>query len=161
MSSRIGAIILAAGESKRLGQPKQLVQFRGRTLVENTYETAAAVCSHVAVVLGANADLVRPIIPKRAIIVENANWPEGMASSIRAGLKAIKDESDVVILMSCDQPLVSQVLLSQLLSVPGISAAEYEGTLGIPAAFSRMYFPLLHMLNGAEGAKKVLLKYQS
>jgi molybdenum cofactor cytidylyltransferase len=158
--SRIGAIILAAGESKRLGQPKQLVRFRGKTLVENAYETAASVCAHVAVVLGANADLVRPTIPKGAIVVQNENWAEGVASSIHAGLKVIENESNLVILMSCDQPLVSPALLLRLLSAPGITAAEYEGTLGIPAMFSRMYFPLLYALNGTEGAKKVLLKYQ-
>jgi molybdenum cofactor cytidylyltransferase len=160
MASRISAIILAAGESKRLGQPKQLVRFRGKTLIENAYETAATVCSRVAVVLGANAEAVRPMVPKSAIIVHNENWSEGMASSIRAGLKAVESESNVVILVSCDQPLVSPALLLRLLSAPGMTAAEYEGTLGIPAMFSRMYFPLLYSLQGAEGAKKVLLKYE-
>jgi molybdenum cofactor cytidylyltransferase len=158
--ARVGVIILAAGESSRLGEPKQLVRFRGKTLIENAYETAAAVCSRVAIVLGANAEAVRSVVPKGAIVVENENWSEGMAASIRAGLKAIERESSVVILMSCDQPLVSPALLLRLLSVPGVAAAEYEGTLGIPATFSRMYFPLLHTLKGAEGAKKVLLKYE-
>jgi molybdenum cofactor cytidylyltransferase len=159
-TSGIGAIVLAAGESKRLGQPKQLVRFRGKSLVENAYETAAAVCSHVAVVLGANAELVRPAVPPGAIIILNERWAEGMASSIRAGLEAIESKSNVVVLMTCDQPLVTPDLLSRLLSTPGMTAAEYEGTLGIPAMFSRMYFPLLHALQGTEGAKKALLKFE-
>jgi molybdenum cofactor cytidylyltransferase len=160
-ASRIGAIVLAAGESKRLGEPKQLVRFRGKTLVENAYETAAAICSHVAVVLGANAELVRPAVPQGAIFVLNESWAEGMASSIRAGLKAIESKSNLVVVMTCDQPLVTPELLARLLSAPGMTAAEYEGTLGIPAMFSRMYFPLLHALQGAEGAKKALLRFES
>ena len=83
-----------------------------------------------------------------------------MASSIRAGLAAIESESNVVIIMSCDQPLVTPELLSRMLTAPGFTAAEYDGTIGIPAIFSQMFFSMLHRLEGAEGAKKALLRYE-
>lgn len=156
--ARVGAIILAAGESKRLGHPKQLVRFRGKTLIENACNTAAEVCRPVAVVLGANAELIEPCVPKGAIVVRNERWAEGMASSITTGLSAIENECDLVILMSCDQPLVTPELLRKLANARGVVATAYNGTLGIPAMFSAMFFSALHALTGTEGAKKILLK---
>ena len=156
--ARVGAIILAAGESKRLGQPKQLIQFRGKTLIENAVNTAAEVCSSVAVVLGAHAATILSSVPRGAILVRNERWAEGMASSISAGLTEIQNDCDMVILMSCDQPLVTPGLLSKLISAPGLVASAYNGTLGIPAMFSKVFFPALLALTGTEGAKKIILQ---
>jgi molybdenum cofactor cytidylyltransferase len=157
---RIGTIILAAGESKRLGRPKQLAIFEGRTLIERAINTAARVTSPVVVVLGAHADQIRPLIPPPAMIAINDQWPTGMASSIRTGLASIEAQIDAVLIMVCDQPLVSSESLLRIVEHPfsGIVAAEYNGTVGVPALFAREYFDALRRLTGAEGAKKIILE---
>lgn len=160
MSIRIGTIILAAGESKRFGEPKQLAIFEGQTLIERAVASATSVGSDVVVVLGAHADRIRPVVPKTAMIVDNDQWRSGMASSIRAGLDAIDEGVDAVLIMLCDQPLVSRESLSKILarSENMIVAAEYSGTVGVPALFNRKYFQALRTLTGTEGAKKIILE---
>jgi molybdenum cofactor cytidylyltransferase len=160
---RVGTIILAAGESKRLGRPKQLAIFEGRTLIERAVDTAAQVTSPVVVVLGAFAEEIRPKIPTSARAVINDQWAAGMASSIQAGLSEIESQVDAVLLMVCDQPFVSEEDLAKIIerAPAGIVAAEYEGTLGVPALFKREYFDRLRQLSGAEGAKKIILENQT
>src|ERR1035437_6793844 len=106
-----GIIILAAGSSGRLGSPKQNLIYKGQTLLQGAIETAvASACEPVIIVLGANENVIRQSIEgSNATIVYNADWQEGMASSIRVGITALKKinpESDAVILMLCDQPFV-------------------------------------------------------
>lgn len=159
MKARVGVIILAAGESSRLGKPKQLVAFRGRTLIRIAVKAALhSVCRPVVVTLGANADQIRPEISLQARVVENPEWQEGMASSIRRGVEAIEAEVDAVILMLCDQPLVDAEVLNRIAasSDAGLVAAQYDGTVGVPALFGREYFSELRALRGQEGAKKIL-----
>jgi len=157
---RIGTIILAAGESKRLGWPKQLAIFEGQTLIERALNAAARVTSPVVVVLGAHADQIRPLIPPPAVIAINDQWPTGMASSIRTGLASIEAQIDAVLIMVCDQPLVSSESLARIVEHPsgGIVAAEYNGTLGVPALFARDYFDRLRRLTEPDGAKKIILE---
>jgi molybdenum cofactor cytidylyltransferase len=160
VKARVGVIILAAGESSRLGKPKQLITFRGRTLVRHVVESASkSVCRPVAVVLGANMDQIRPEICEEARIVENSEWNEGMASSIRRGVEAIEAEVDAIILMLCDQPLIDAQILNRFAekSGEGLVAAEYGGTIGVPALFASEFFDELRALRGKDGAKKILL----
>src|SRR5262249_31770573 len=127
---RVGAIILAAGESSRLGQPKQLLSFRGTTLLRHAVQTAlSSVCRPVAVVLGAHFEMVTDKLNGLPIeIVKNEAWRDGMSSSLRMGLAAVESEVDAVILMLCDQPLVSVELLNRLAtSNSSLAAAEYGG----------------------------------
>jgi molybdenum cofactor cytidylyltransferase len=164
-----GIIILAAGASTRLGRPKQLLEFRGRSLLRHAVETAlASVCRPVIVVLGASAEqLVQETHGLSAITVTNPHWSEGMASSIRAGLNFLAPEGkgpDAVVLTLCDQPLVSTELLNRLVSVhrstgKGIVASEYGGQCGVPALFGRTYYPELAALKGDRGAKTLFVKY--
>ena len=162
-----GIIILAAGSSSRLGKPKQNLIFKGQTLLQNAIETAkATICKPVIVVLGANADVIEPTIKDLNIhIVHNANWTEGMASSIREGIKTlqkIEPDVDAVILMLCDQPLVDTYILNLLIlaqAKPGIVACSYNETSGPPALFATRYFQELLLSTGHEGAKKLLIKY--
>jgi len=159
VKTRVGVIILAAGESSRLGKPKQLVSFRGRTLIRIAVEAGLnSICRPVVVVLGAKADHIRPEVPEQARVVENSEWQEGMASSIRRGVEAIEAEVDAVILMLCDQPLVDAEILNRIAakSEAGLVAAQYDGTVGVPALFGREYFSELRALGGKEGAKKIL-----
>ena len=160
MKTRVGVIILAAGESSRLGKPKQLVPFRGRSLIRIVVEAALhSACRPVVVVLGSNADRIRPEISREARVVDNPDWNEGMASSIRRGVEAIEVEADAIILMLCDQPLIDAEILNRFAEKAGagLVAAEYEGTVGVPALFGREFFGELRTLRGKEGAKKILL----
>ena len=164
-----GLIILAAGASSRLGKPKQNLLFNGKTLLQHAVDnTLASVCSTVTVVLGANAGLIEPLVLRPNLsVIHNANWAEGMASSIRNGLTELiqsSPELNAIVLMLCDQPFVDAALIDQLVmsgqnNTSGIAACAYDGTVGPPAYFSSDYFDELLGLTGNDGAKKVLLKY--
>lgn len=163
--SRIGVILLAAGASKRMGSPKQLLDFRGQPLVRHAASAAlGSICSPVAVVLGANAERVAPVldgVPVR--IALNPRWAEGMGTSIQAGLDALaSDPLDGVILMLGDQPLISPMHLARLVDVQArtglpIVTAQYAGTVGVPALFMREMFESLRALEPSAGCKSVIL----
>ena len=162
-----GIIILAAGSSSRLGQPKQNLVYKGKTLLQRTIETAmASICETVVVVLGANAEVIKPTIANYSVeIIENTDWTEGMASSIRTGLKRVLQISpgeQSVILMLCDQPHVDTYLINMLVvakTKEGICASGYNDTIGPPVLFDAIYFGELLVLTGADGAKKVMQKH--
>ncbi|WP_207510402.1 nucleotidyltransferase family protein [Longitalea luteola] len=158
-------IILAAGASTRLGQPKQLLPWQGTTLLRHAVETALAVATNPVVITGANAEhLATAVDAGRAKIVYNPDWQEGIASSIRCGLQALLNrtpEPDQVIFMVCDQPFVTPELLLELINErqntgKSIVASAYDGTLGIPALFDRTMFPQLLELQGDTGAKQLI-----
>ena len=163
-------VILAAGASVRLGQPKQLLRFRGLSLLRHATETAlGSVCRPVLVVLGAFADRLQAELAALPVtVVINSAWAEGMASSIRAGLRVVASEApgpDAVVIMLCDQPLLTSRMLDQLVRVHrlearGIVAAAYEETLGVPALFSRRYFTELASLEEDQGAKRIIFKHE-
>lgn len=162
-----GLIILAAGQSGRLGQPKQNLVFQGKTLLQRAIETAlASACRPVIAVLGANEKVIQPTIDQYPIkISHNTAWREGIASSITLGSKEMQKEPAVTaaILMLCDQPFVNPALLNELAKrgpETGIVACAYKDTVGIPALFSSIYFEELARLKGDEGAKKLLFKHQ-
>ena len=161
-----GLIILAAGRSGRLGQPKQNLVLQGKTLLQRAVETAlASVCDRVLVVLGANKEFIRPTIDPYPIqIIHNTEWNEGIASSIRVGIKNLQESAVTSsILMLCDQPFVSTTLLNELIKKrleADIVACTYHDTLGTPVLFSSAHFEELMLLTGDEGAKKLILKHQ-
>jgi len=161
-----GIVILAAGESTRMGEPKQLLKYRGRTLLRHTVDVARSLpCSPVTVVLGAHAEDIRAQFEApRVALVENPDWREGMGTSLRTGLTALLDahrEITAVIFMLCDQPFVTPAHLRTLVETHKkrgrpIVASEYDGGLGVPALFARTLFPELLALNGADGARQVI-----
>ena len=167
---KTGIILLAAGSSSRLGRPKQLINYQGKTLIQNSIETAQqSAADELVVVLGCNSELIQTGIESKEVpVLVHAHWEEGMSSSMQVGLRHLieKEEVEQVILMLCDQPYVTQELLDQLIYVKkdsgkGIVACSYAGTVGVPALFDQFYFPELLALKGAEGAKKVILNHQS
>jgi molybdenum cofactor cytidylyltransferase len=165
-SPSIGLILLAAGGSSRLGQPKQLLDYRGRPLLRHAAETAlASRCRPVVVVLGAEVEACTAALqglPVRLVI--NADWRDGLSTSLRAGLAALENETpaiDAVILSVADQPLLTPLLLDSLIEYhlrTGATrvAAEYGGKPGVPALFPRSLFPALKCLRGDEGARALL-----
>ncbi|MBS7564272.1 nucleotidyltransferase family protein [Mucilaginibacter sp. Bleaf8] len=161
-------IILAAGSSSRMGQPKQQLVYEGSTLLANAVKAAAhSKANQVIVVLGANAEQIQNDIAVEPVQqVLNKDWQQGMASSIHSGIKALQIEGAQVksaILMLCDQPFVSTDLLSRMITAQvdekSIIACAYQGTLGAPVLFGNAYFDDLLVLKGQEGAKKLLMKY--
>ncbi|HWD18636.1 MAG TPA: nucleotidyltransferase family protein [Verrucomicrobiae bacterium] len=162
---KIGLLLLAAGESSRLGQPKQLLPFRGRPLLGHLVETAtASQCfASIVVVLGAFATRIRAELGSlSATIVVNRDWKKGMGSSLQRGLKEI-DDHDAAAIMLCDQPFVSAALLRRLVAAHrgGITACAYRDTLGPPALFDASFFPELRALPPDAGAKTVLVRHAS
>ena len=166
---KISAIVLAAGNSSRLnGESKQLLEFQGKTLLRRAVETAVAARFHsTVVVLGANAEILRKEIEDLPVeIVVNENWATGMSSSIKIGLsELIKEYLDAVLIMLCDQPLLTTKILFDLCDVfartqKPLAACEYQNTAGVPALFSNKVFIELMDLQESEGAKKILKKYE-
>jgi molybdenum cofactor cytidylyltransferase len=161
-----GIVILAAGASSRLGQPKQLLQYQGRSLIQRIAQIAVQVVEErVVVVLGAYAGLIYPQIdPLPVIIRYNSNWEEGIASSIRKGLLAALEFSpqpEAVLFAVCDQPHISQALIQNMItswerSGKSIIACAYGGTLGSPVLFSKLHYDELLQLKYDEGAKKLI-----
>jgi molybdenum cofactor cytidylyltransferase len=159
------AIILAAGESGRLGRPKQNLLFQNKTLLQHAIETGLrSKCSPVVVVLGANADKITPQLPDKAFnVIYNKNWKEGIASSIRIAIKDIEKDISIsdVLIMLCDQPFVTSDLIGKILQKKAetqspIIACSYQNTAGVPALFDRSLFTELSSLSGDEGAKKII-----
>lgn len=168
---QVGIVLLAAGESSRLGQPKQLVHFAGSTLIHRAACAAiSSECSPVIVVLGANRDLIKQELAGLSVrVVENQNWAEGMGNSLKVGLAAVleetKGELDAVLFMLCDQPMVTSETLNLILKKfrengAALVASEYENSPGVPALFRHDLFPALLSLEGAEGAKKVIARFR-
>ncbi len=163
---RFGAIILAAGASTRMGQPKQLLPIAGRPLIVHAAEAALAGGAWpVVVVLGAHAEKIRPALARLPVLtVENSAWPEGMASSIRTGITTLRQFSrtlDAALLALCDQPAFSAAVIAQLLAAQRatgrtIVAAHYNARHGAPALLLREHFPTLAALTGEAGARDLL-----
>ncbi len=158
------AILLAAGESSRMGQPKQLLDWQGRTLVAAQVETLLeAQCSPVIVVLGAHGNRVRRSIPGRADVqlTTNHQWRGGRASSIRAGARAVPSEVDAVAVVSVDQPTRAAVVtrLAKELSVSTdalIAVPRHEGRNGHPPVFRAELLPeLRNVTERQEGLRQI------
>jgi len=164
-----GIIILAAGNSSRLGQPKQLLKFNGKSLLRHTIDEAVNVVGNkVMVVTGADKDLVEEELHHLPVnVIHNKFWQEGMSSSIYTGiitLIKIFPQLNHVILSVCDQPFISADLFTKMILLQkntkkGIVAAAYANTIGVPVLFSDKYVEELIALKGQEGAKKILNKF--
>ncbi|SHM15983.1 NTP transferase domain-containing protein [Mucilaginibacter sp. OK098] len=164
-----GIIILAAGSSSRLGSPKQNLIYEGQTLLQRAIKTAQGTgCYPIIVVLGANFEVIHPTVENLPVtVVYNRDWQEGMSSSIRLGVSELQKEHtkiDSVILMLCDQPFVDTELLNQLIlssAKKSVVVCAYNSGVGPPAFFDGYYFPELLLLQGNEGAKKLILKHEA
>jgi molybdenum cofactor cytidylyltransferase len=154
---RIGGVVLAAGASNRLGEPKQLVLLGNETLLERAVRVVReAECSPVVVVLGASAESIRGACEfGDAVIVINDEWAEGMGRSIRLGVEALGDV-DACIVMTCDMPTVTAAHLRLLTTADETTASGYAGRRGVPAYFPKNTFPLLAELRGDAGARNLL-----
>ncbi len=165
-AARIGVAVLAAGASTRLGRPKQLVSWRGSTLLRHAAQVALdAGLGPVLVLLGAEAERCAPALEGLAVhVIVCDGWREGVGATIRAAAEAASAFTppvDALILTTCDQPAVGPGHLRRLADAyrnggARLVGSAYTGIVGIPALFDRSSFPSLASLRGDQGAKSVL-----
>jgi molybdenum cofactor cytidylyltransferase len=159
----LAGLLLAAGQSTRLGEPKQFVMYHDLTLVEHAVNQALPYCgAGLVVVTGAHQEGVVSALQELPVdLVFNPDWAEGMGSSIRTGVNKIDEKCRAIMLLLCDQPLISREDYSSLVNAwvskpECIAVAEYAGTRGAPAIFPSIFREALMQLSGEEGAKRII-----
>jgi molybdenum cofactor cytidylyltransferase len=162
-SRGVAGVLLAAGASARLGQPKQLLAYRGQTLLRRAAETGlAAGLAPLVVVIGAEAAAMRRELAGLPVeIVENPRYREGQSTSLRAGLAALPPTVEAVVLLLVDLPRVDPPLVRALVAAWQASGAPivrpaFEGQAGNPVLFSAALLPELAAAHGDEGGRAVL-----
>lgn len=163
---QVGGLLLAAGGSRRLKTSKQLLVFKGKTLLRRAAEMlSASRCDPVVVVLGPEFERTQGELDGLPVSVcENKAWETGMSSSIRAGLAMLLETGagiKAVTITLCDQPHVTKEHLDLFIEQfektgDSIIAAEYDGVKGVPALFSRELFFELSALEGDKGARELI-----
>ena len=157
----VTGLVLAAGGSKRLGRPKQLLPYGSATLLDHVLDTAreCALDQLLCVVGGGAADVLRGVDFTGTQVVENPEFGEGCSSSIAVALRAVDPRTDVLVLMLGDQPGVSAGAVRKLVRGLGeapLAACAYSDGRGHPLAFARRVFPELAALHGDRGVWKLL-----
>ena len=165
------AIVLAAGASTRLGQPKQLLRIEDESLLHRTVRLAEeAGCAPIFVVLGFEAERMRrELNGLNARVVINSNWQSGMGSSLHFGVEALVKEVPLpqqVLLLLSDQPKLSKHTLLNLMRKSAetgslIVASSYAEKLGVPALFREKLYPDLLKSDGDKGARELIQRYQA
>ena len=165
--SSLHVLVLAAGASTRLGQPKQLVKLGGRPVLHRVVSNAVALAGHaVTVVLGAHArEMTHLLAHSPASVIVNRHWEEGMGSSLRYGVAALPPACDAVLILLGDQVGVTADDLKRLAAAwqgeeSMIAASVYDQHVGVPAIFPRICFRELAELRGDQGARRVLERNQ-
>jgi len=160
---RLSIVILAAGASKRLGQSKQLVQFKGQSLIRRAIAHAESLSPHeIIVVTGADADAILAEVKKTtAKDIYNPDWSDGMGTSIAIGARAVNVRSDGLLIMLCDQWKILatdlQLLLKTWQTDPGyIICAATPDHYGPPVIFPVSCLQDLKDLSGDQGARSIL-----
>ena len=164
---RIAGVVLAAGGSSRIGEPKQLLAWRGEPFVRAVAKTAlAAGLSPVVVVLGAYAEQVRPAVADLPVmIVENQAWEAGQSASVKVGLQALPAGTGGAVFLLVDQPQIPVQLIESLAakhaeSLAPVVAPLVDGQRGNPVLFDRRTFADLHKIEGDKGGRQLFSKYQ-
>jgi len=159
---QLAVLVLAAGGSSRLGQAKQLLMFRGRTLLEFAVKIALDLSTQVHVVLGAHYAVLSELIADYPIVIHrNLAWQEGIGSSIRCAVEGLQTLPDGLLIMLCDQPFIPMTHYRRLhthwLTRPQcICATAYpEARIGVPALFPQALLPELAKRQGDQGAKSL------
>ena len=161
----VGALVLAAGSSSRLGEPKQLVKYEGKSLVQRVINELEAVSEidGIVVVTGAVKLSDGGKTNPNTEIIHYKEWEKGMGASLKFGLEYLMNSRSNLagcLIMPVDQPLVTRAHIQKIISLwqkdGRIAAARYEGITGTPAVFGKAYFPRLMKINDSNGARTLL-----
>ncbi len=162
----IAIIILAAGSSSRMGQPKQQLVIDGQPLLQNVVSTSlASKTDKIVVVLGSQASANEELLKELPVtVIRHQQWHEGVGSSLKKGLSEtlkLYPDLSAVILLVCDQPYLTSAHLNNLMDEfqhtgKAIVASTYKETMGVPALFDQSLFPKLLALKNHQGAKKII-----
>lgn len=165
-SPKVTGIILAAGASSRMGRTKQLLPFRGQTILEGVVDNALASSLHrVVVVLGHESETIEPLLASKDVaVIHNPHYEKGQSSSIKIGLRALTEEVDAALFLLGDQPLVTPEIINLILAAYETSPSPVvlpvsNGKRGNPALFSRETFPRLAALKEDCGARPLFEEY--
>ena len=160
---RIAGILMAAGASQRLGQSKQLLVWRGRPLIAHVAQTALdARLDPVIVVIGHRAGEMRAALQSLAVIVvENPRWPDGMSTSMHAGLSALPADVDAALFLLVDQPRITADYLRAMVAAyrasrKPIVVSAFQGKRASPTLFDRSLFDQLRRITGDVGGRAVI-----
>jgi molybdenum cofactor cytidylyltransferase len=164
----LAAVILAGGESRRMGAPKALIAYRGKTFVEHLIEvTRHPRVGLTRIVVGAHADEIRKRLTGHSgEIVVNADWAKGQLSSIQSGVRALpEDSTDGMILCPVDHPIVSSQLVARLIeefdaSGKSIALPTYRGRRGHPLIFRAKLYEELLAASAEVGARQVVWAHE-
>ena len=159
----ISAILLAAGESKRMGKPKQLMPFGQNTILEQAIDNLLrSAVDEVIVVVGYQAEEVVKTIGTRSVkLVVNPDYKQGMSTSIIAGLNQVDSQAKAVMLAFGDQPLIDSQTINRLIEEfnnhdKGIAIPAYQGRRGHPIIFTTKYKEKLLALKGDIGGRQIV-----
>lgn len=162
--TKTGILVLSGGKSSRLGKPKQLLEINGMPLIRHIVQVAEeSDLGPVLIVTGAHQEQISPILNDQ-ILIENKDWEEGMASSIRAGVQYVKEnhsDMDGLFILVTDQPYLHKTILQALYkeqqkeNVLAV-ASRYNNQYGTPVLFHKDLWTALLSLTGDVGARKIL-----
>ncbi|MBP2831237.1 nucleotidyltransferase family protein [Aquimarina sp. U1-2] len=161
----IGVIVLAGGSSSRMGRPKQLLPFQGKTFIEGVLDKIIATgLSKILVVTGAYNQELTPVIPASVMVVQNRNWRDGMGTSIGKGVRelmAVHPSLEALMIVLSDQPLITTAHYTALIETfiekeQDAVGTNYRLRIGVPALFVYNTFHLLKELKEDVGAKRLL-----
>ncbi len=170
LTKNIAIILLAAGASTRMGQPKQLLPWKSTSLLGDAIRKAkTSKAKSVVVVLGANMESIRKEILENDVeIIENRYWESGLGSSIACGTDFLlkeKNKPNGILIMLADQPMIDTTYLNAMMAAfdqeqKVIIATAYENRAGVPALFPDNYYEELTKLDDDFGAKKIIDNYK-
>jgi molybdenum cofactor cytidylyltransferase len=162
----IWAIILAAGESKRMGFPKMLLSFNGRSMIENVIgNVISSDIDNSMVVLGADKGLLSELISKSPVkYCYNDNYKEGMLSSVKCGFRNLPSDIEAVMVFQGDQPFIIPKVINMLIEEyrrcgKGIVIPVYEKRRGHPVLIDRKYRKKINKLNSSEGLRSLASQF--
>jgi molybdenum cofactor cytidylyltransferase len=159
----IDGILLAAGESRRMGYPKPLLRIDNESFLAHTAALMLDVVGRLIIVLGAHAERIRPAVPgdSRIVVIENRHYERGQLSSLKAGLPVVSPAASAALVHLADHPLVKPATFEALVAGYGRSGkpvmiARYLGRRGHPVIFARALFDELLGAPEDKGARVVV-----
>jgi len=164
INQKISAVILAAGESRRFGSTKQVTEINGKPMLQAVLDVAVRTGFYrILLVLGANSnEILKAMTIHNGIeVLINSRWKEGQSTSVRAGVEALKEDSDAIVFLLGDQPFISQALIQDEMMEYQQTDAEivfptFDGEQGNPVLFSKECYQDLMQLMGDRGGKSII-----